>query len=230
MARLQPARACPAWQPTPENKAGRSALPAPQKLFVFACAVAAAPTLAITRPRGPSYAIATTRQPYSECKACRRAGRRSQVPSRGEANRSARDQRATPVMLVVIAYRCTRVGKCALLEADLRRLVQSGLGKNAARRAIAGLKRLGWIKRWQEPGPLRGIFGMIREELTLPSEDKERIVWRAWFDGTLRVEGLAALIYLRAGAGKGGEGPTVASWPLDSSGRDRPVKRSSRLC
>ena len=53
----------------------------------------------------------------------------------------ARDRRVSPEMLVVIAYRCTFVGDWVSREADLKRIVKSGLGKNVARRAISRAER-----------------------------------------------------------------------------------------
>jgi DNA-binding MarR family transcriptional regulator len=111
-------------------------------------------------------------------------------------------------MLVVISYRCTIVGDWVLREADLKRIVKSGLGKNVARRAISELNEIELIHRRQEPGLHVGTFGRAREDLNLPpcSKSDSQIVWRAWFDGTLTMKELAALIYLRAGSGKGRQG------------------------
>jgi hypothetical protein len=116
-----------------------------------------------------------------------------------------RDPRVSPEMLVVIAYRCTIAGDWVLREVDLKRIVKRGLGEGVAGRAISGLKKIDLISRWQEPGLRKGTFGKLREVLNLPtcSRADSPIVWRAWFDGTLTMEEMAALIYLRAGIGRG---------------------------
>lgn len=137
------------------------------------------------------------------------AGRDATQPlSRGAfgrfPNSVARDRRVTPAVLVVLAYRSTFVGAFALRPELLGRLVSRGLGKNAAQHALRVAAQLGYLDRRQQPGPSPRVFGIVKEQLTFPpAESDARIVWRAWFDGSLGVQQMAALLYVRAGAGKG---------------------------
>ena len=115
-------------------------------------------------------------------------------------NSIARDPRLSATALVLAAYRSTFVGRYKLIPDQLGGLARRGLGKNAATAAISELRAAGVLKRRQPPGP-PGTFMEVEEELCLP-EDKGRFVSRSWFDGTLDVKEMAALIFLRAGTGK----------------------------
>lgn len=116
-------------------------------------------------------------------------------------NAVARDPCLSPVGLFLAAYRSTFAGKYKLIPHRLGHLARRGLGKNAATAGIAEMRAAGVLKRWQPPGP-PGAFCEVEEELCLP-EGNGRFVSRAWFDGKLDVAEMAALIFLRAGTGRG---------------------------
>ena len=135
------------------------------------------------------------------------------LPTRSAFNKKfpnvvARDARLSPAALVIIAYRSTFIGQFKLLPDRLGHLVTTGLGKNAATAAIAEIVSTGYLRRWQPPRGAGGKFCSAAEVLSLPacgaSGRAGRFVQRAWFDGSLDVKAFAALLYLRAGAGKGG--------------------------
>src|SRR5262245_35923028 len=131
-------------------------------------------------------------------------------------NSVARDPKVSPELLVLISYRLTFAGDYGLNERQIcnRRdgagtdnpIVCRGLSRDVFRRAIDLGDRLGLMKRWQPPGNT-GQFKFAQDRLTLPpcgaSGFAGRRVYRGWFDGKLDVKELAALLFLRAGTGKG---------------------------
>src|SRR5262249_39642592 len=72
---------------------------------------------------------------------------------------------------------------------------------------IAQAQKLGLLKRHQRPRGGDGRWGYAVDVLTLPdcgaSGHASRHVRREWFDGTLSVQEMGALLFLRAGTGKG---------------------------
>ena len=133
-----------------------------------------------------------------------RAGGKAKSPFEKKfPNAVARDKRLSPVGLVLTAYRSTFVGKYKLLPNQLSKLARKGLGKNAAKAGIANMRAAGCLDR-RQPASAPGTFAQAEETLSLP-EGKGRLVARAWFDGTLDAKEMAALIYLRAGTGRGKE-------------------------
>jgi hypothetical protein len=119
----------------------------------------------------------------------------------------ARDTEVTAALLVVLAYRATFAGQYCLRPELLARLVSKGLSRDVVRSALALGAERGYLKRHQGPGAAPGKFGKVREVLDLPkcgeSGRAGQMIKRSWFDGTLSVKDLAALLYLRAGTGKG---------------------------
>jgi hypothetical protein len=126
-------------------------------------------------------------------------------------NSVARNKKVTPELLVILANRATYVGTYVSNERSQQHLVRGvGLGKNVARRAFSLGKQLGLLQRWQLPGVSKGEFGKLREKLTLPTCGKSgragRTVRRVWFGSSpdnLTVKEMAALLFMRAGTGKG---------------------------
>ena len=106
-----------------------------------------------------------------------------------------------------------------------------GLGINCIPRGIADIARAGYGRRWQEPGHVPGRFGRCAERLSLPpcgaSGRAGRIVRREWFDGRFTLNGLAALVYLRAG--RGGPAVSCASYRAGSvgPGKSPPIRSPS---
>jgi hypothetical protein len=118
-------------------------------------------------------------------------------------NTVARDPKLSPVGLVLTAYRSTFVGKYKLIPNQLGHLVRKGLGKNVAKAGIANMRAAGYLDR-RQPASAPGMFAEAEETLNLP-EGRGRFVSRAWFDGTLDLKETAALLFLRAGTGRGKE-------------------------
>jgi hypothetical protein len=120
-------------------------------------------------------------------------------------NTVARNLQLSAAGLVYIAYRSTFVGDYVLDPETIakRKPVRKGLGKNAAKAALAEAKGIGYLKRWQPPGA-PGSFSRVREQVCLPKAagKQVRYVSQAWFDGTIDVKEMAALLFLRAGTGK----------------------------
>ncbi|MDX2201999.1 MAG: hypothetical protein NW223_04570 [Hyphomicrobiaceae bacterium] len=90
-------------------------------------------------------------------------------------------------------------------EAAVSKVVSGGLGKNVARRCIARARALGYLERRQGPRGAGGAWGKAVEVLKLgkPKGREAMVIWQRWFDGSLHVNELAALLYLRAGHGRG---------------------------
>jgi hypothetical protein len=114
-------------------------------------------------------------------------------------------------VLVILAYRSTfgdDERDYGLNPAVLKRIVKSGLGRDCSERAIVKAQKLGYPSRSQ-PAPSRraGKFysKFAIDTLTLPpiGEDRFLLIERSVFDGSLTASELAALLYIRAGAGKG---------------------------
>jgi hypothetical protein len=123
-------------------------------------------------------------------------------------NTVARDANLSDAALVLLAYRATFTGRFGLNVKAVRGIARGkGLGRDVVERGIAEAKRSGYLKRRQAGRTPDGRWGKAVDTLTLPppgaSGNAGRIVWRRWFDGSLSVKELAALIFLRAGTGKG---------------------------
>ena len=91
------------------------------------------------------------------------------------------------------------------------------MGKNNIREAIALGLKLGYMTRRQLPRQRDGTWGRAVDQLALPKCGETgragRHVKRAWFDGSLSRDAMAAFIYLRAGTGKG---PSIFASELQS--------------
>jgi hypothetical protein len=125
-------------------------------------------------------------------------------------NAVARDKRISELLLCIIAFRLTYAtdrSQYGLNETRIKGLFRGGLGVNRTRRAIADAQKLGLLKRHQSPRGGNGRWGHAVDVLTLPdcgaSGHAYRHVRREWFNRTLSVQELAALLFLRAGTGKG---------------------------
>ena len=81
-----------------------------------------------------------------------------------------------------------------------------GLGRDVIEAALRQAQQVGYLQRQQSPRR-SGRFGYAVDKLTLPScslvDQSGWIVRRAWFDGRLSLNALAAILYMRAGTGKG---------------------------
>ena len=163
-------------------------------------------------PPGPNRS-GTNQTIGSECPSAN--ARKITLPAQPKAawgrlpNEVARDNRLNEQALVVLAYETTHTGDYVLNERALRHrpiIRGRGLGINNIRRANADIVRAGYKQRWQAPGHAPGQFGRCAERLTLPpcgaSGRAGRIVRREWFDARFTLNGLAALIFLRAGTGR----------------------------
>jgi hypothetical protein len=76
-------------------------------------------------------------------------------------------------------------------------------GRDVIERGIASAIGRGYL----QPRSEDGTWGKAVDELVLPpagaSGNAGRIVQRSWFDGSLSVKEMAAILFLRAGTGKG---------------------------
>jgi hypothetical protein len=129
-------------------------------------------------------------------------------------NSVARDPRVPAPLLVLLAYRSTIADEKSgfgLNEKTLKKAKivrpDTGLGKNALRRAIALGKSLGYLQRQQNGRTGRGRFKFATDSLNLPlcgySGNAGRHVRQEWFNGRLSVKEMAAYLFFRAGTGKG---------------------------
>jgi hypothetical protein len=120
-------------------------------------------------------------------------------------NELARNRDVSEPLLVFLAHRATFIGSYVSREQRLATIVSRGMGKNVARRVMSEAQKLGLLERKQKNRD--GRFGALHETLRLPpcgaSGRAGRIVYRAWFDGSLTVDEMAALLFLRAGSDKG---------------------------
>lgn len=145
-----------------------------------------------------------------------RAGRSSTKAFRNYfPNVVVRDQRVTPALLVLLAWRSTFVDDQSgwgFNEKNLtgkKRIVKSGsgLGKNNIRAALALAKELAYLTRRQGPRLPNGGWGYATDKLSLPPAGKRgragRHVKREWFDAGLSLNAMAAFLFVRAGTGKG---------------------------
>jgi hypothetical protein len=132
---------------------------------------------------------------------------------------AARDHRLTAIELVLLAYRLTFADDKSAYALNENRLLKErragrivggrGFGKNAIRKAIAGLQAKSYLRRAQDKSRPDGKWGRARETLTPLARDcgasgnAGQHIRREWFDGSLTGNELAAILYLRAGTGKG---------------------------
>ena len=139
-------------------------------------------------------------------------------------NDVARDLRVTPDLLVLLAYRSTIADRRSPFGLSERALTkrpivrpQTGMGKNNIREAVALALKLGYMTRRQLPRQGNGTWGRAVDQLALPKCGETglagRHVKRAWFDGSLSRDVMAAFIYIRAGTGKG---PSIFAGELQS--------------
>ena len=127
-------------------------------------------------------------------------------------NAVARDTRLDPAALVLLAYRVTFADTTAAFGLNTiairrRPIVRGkGLGRDVIEGALRQAQDAGYLERKQLPRR-NGRFGYAVDKLTVPScsqADKSGwIVRRKWFDGRLSLNALAAILYMRAGTGKG---------------------------
>ena len=146
-----------------------------------------------------------------------RAGRSSTKAFRNYfPNVVVRDQRVTPALLVLLAWRSTFVDDQSgwgINEKNLKRepIVKSGsgLGKNNIRAALvlAQAPGMAYLTREQAPRWPDGRWGYAVDKLSLPPAGKNghagRHVKREWFDASLSLNAMAAFLFVRAGTGKG---------------------------
>jgi hypothetical protein len=132
---------------------------------------------------------------------------------------AARDHRLTEIELVLLAYRLTFADDKSAYALNEKRLLKErragrivsgrGFGKNAIRKAISGLKAKGYLHRGQDKSRPDGKWGRARENLTPLARDcgatgnAGQHIRREWFDGSLTLNELAAILFVRAGNGKG---------------------------
>jgi hypothetical protein len=126
-------------------------------------------------------------------------------------NSVARDTRLSETSVVILGYRATfaddRSGY-GLNETNLRGIVRGkGFGRNVIERGIAESRAAGYLRRWQGGRKSDGTFSYAVDAVDLPpagaTGKARRIVLRSWFNGSLTLKEMAALIYMRAGTGKG---------------------------
>ena len=127
-------------------------------------------------------------------------------------NAVARDVRLGPAALVALTYRMTFADTTAafgLNSTALRRqrIVRGkGLGRDVIEAALRQARDAGYLQRQQSPRR-SGRFGYAVDKLALPPcslvDQSGWIVRRAWFDARLSLNALAAILYMRAGTGKG---------------------------
>ena len=129
-------------------------------------------------------------------------------------NAVARDPRVSPGLLVLLCWRATIANSSTAYGLNEKTLLNAGivkpgtgLGKNAIRAEIANAQKLGYLQRYQPKPKADGIFSHAVDILTLPpcgqSGRAGFHVKRAWFDGSLSRDGMAAFLYMRAGTGNG---------------------------
>jgi hypothetical protein len=123
-----------------------------------------------------------------------------------------RDARVSPACLALLAFRSTFAdakSSYGLWEDVLQAnpiVSGRGFGINKRREAIAEAKRLGYLERRHNaklPRTSNGAFRRAVDRLVLPKEGDGREVWRTWFDGSLTVDEIAALMFVRAGTPRG---------------------------
>ena len=142
----------------------------------------------------------------SSCVVQQKRSRDRRAFQRRFPNAVARDMRLSEPALVILAYRSTFVGVYALSVTALIRgqIVHGrGLGRDVIERAIHELVAASYLERNQPVRQPGGPFRRVEEEIRLPSSgasgNAARVVRKSWFDGSLTLKELAALLFLRAG-------------------------------
>lgn len=123
-----------------------------------------------------------------------------------------RSSTLTLVAKVIAAYRCTFTENWKTVPSHMAKAFTPPLGKTRTRTAIARLRAAGffgkgqaeWANRSPEQKGNPSRFRVIAEKLENPQYDYT-IISRGWFDGTLSVEEVGALICIAARVG----GPSV---------------------
>jgi hypothetical protein len=123
----------------------------------------------------------------------------------------ARNPDVSPESLCLIAYRTTfgdeRKG-FGLWQDALSKILSAGFGRNVRERALAEAVRHAFMARPHNSTLPRGpgyTFQRPVDRLHLPecTQENSHVVWRSWFDGSLTRDAMAALLFVRAGTGKG---------------------------
>ncbi|MFZ0853575.1 MAG: hypothetical protein WAO08_30815 [Hyphomicrobiaceae bacterium] len=128
----------------------------------------------------------------------------------------ARDKRVSPELLILIGFRLTFADQqtgyglgdhiCNRRDGHGKPILSQGLSRDVFRRGLTLGDKLGLIKRWQPAGKA-GLFSFAQDQLDLPRSGASgfagRRVYREWFDASLALKEMAALLFLRAGTGKG---------------------------
>jgi hypothetical protein len=123
-------------------------------------------------------------------------------------NEVARNKRLDAQALVLLAYRATHAGDYALNERALAAAGSSGAGALAST-ASAGASPISPGPATASAGSRQGLSPASSAAVLRGSRSRRvgasgkagRIVRREWFDGRFTLNGLAALLYLRAGTG-----------------------------
>ena len=115
----------------------------------------------------------------------------------------ALDRRVSPETLILLAFRSTLMRYSLDRKSHNLLIAGGGLGKSVVERAHAEAVSLGLLERHQPGGRPGSTFQHAVERLNLPEPGElgRRIVRRSWFNGSLTLRELAALLFLRA-AGK----------------------------
>ena len=151
-------------------------------------------------------------------------------------NAVARNQQVSDKALVVLAYRSTIADDKSQFglwtdALQKRRIVRGrGLGRDAIEKTISEAVRLAYLDRPHNATLTRrhGRFSRSVDRLRLPaveSDNDGRVVPRHWFDGTLSIREIAALIYISAGP-KDGYGRAYAAEVSDRFGWPRSAAAS----
>jgi hypothetical protein len=104
--------------------------------------------------------------------------------------------------LVMVAARLTYGGRFVMQPGWAQKLVRRGLGERPYWRGLGCLTERGLVERRKAANGRQGHGVVVDDRVRLPEGDAEhyRHVEQRWFDGTLSVKGLAALLFMRARA------------------------------